>query len=43
MKVRKCPGSKFCWDYGNCEGCAVGEMILKYERKIKRHKTKSKN
>lgn len=38
MKKRNCPNKDACWDYdaSNCEGCAVGQKIEKYVRKIKR-------
>lgn len=38
MKNRNCPNKDACWDYdaSNCEGCAVGQKIEKYVRKIKR-------
>ena len=38
MKNRNCPNKDACWDYdaSNCEGCAVGQKIEKYARKIKR-------
>lgn len=38
MKNRNCPNKDACWDYNasNCEGCAVGQKIEKYVRKIKR-------
>lgn len=37
MKNRNCPNKDACWDYdaSNCEGCAVGQKIEKYVRKIK--------
>lgn len=36
MKNRNCPNKDACWDYSNCEGCAIGQKIEKYVRKIKR-------
>ena len=38
MKNRICPNKDACWDYdaSSCEGCAVGQKIEKYARKIKR-------
>ena len=38
MKNRNCPNKDACWDYdaSNCEGCAVGQKIEEYVRKIKR-------
>ena len=37
MKNRNCPNKDACWDYdaSNCEGCAVGQKIEKYVRKIR--------
>lgn len=41
MKQRKCPYHKdSCWDYGSCEDCHWNILIEKYERKIKRLKSK---
>lgn len=38
MKNRNCPNIDACWDYdaSNCEGCAIGQKIEKFARKIKR-------
>lgn len=38
MKNRNCPNKDACWDYdaSNCEGCAIGQKIEKFARKIKR-------
>lgn len=38
MKNRNCPNKDMCWDYdaSNCEGCAIGQKIEKFARKIKR-------
>lgn len=38
MKNRNCPKIDACWDYdaSNCEGCAIGQKIEKFARKIKR-------
>lgn len=43
MKNRNCPNKDACWDYNasNCEGCAVGQKIEKYVRKIKRLQAKN--
>jgi hypothetical protein len=42
MKQRKCKLGKLggCLDYGDCADCMFSKMIDKYERKIKRLKTK---
>lgn len=41
MKNRSCPDKIACWDYdaGNCEGCAVGNLILRQKKSIKRLKS----
>lgn len=41
MKNRSCPDKIACWDYnaGNCEGCAVGDLILRQKKSIKRLKS----
>lgn len=38
MKNRNFPNKDACWDYdaSNCEGCAIGQKIEKFARKIKR-------
>lgn len=43
MKQQKCKRGKlgFCYDYGNCEGCEISDMIIRYEGKIKRLKAKN--
>lgn len=40
MKNKKCPERKFCFGYsGNyCEGCGVGDEILKLHKRIDRLK-----
>lgn len=40
MKNKKCPDRKFCFNYkGNdCEGCDVGDEILKLHKRIDRLK-----
>lgn len=37
MKNRSCPNRIACHDYdaSNCEGCAVGNLIIKLKKKIK--------
>ena len=41
MKNRKCPyKGSLCLDYGNCESCEWGKLINRYEKRIKRQKTK---
>ena len=37
MKNRGCPNRIACYDYdaSNCEGCAVGNLIIKLKKKIK--------
>lgn len=44
MKNRSCPDKIACWDYdaGNCEGCAVGDLILRQKKSIKRLKSELK-
>ena len=41
MKNRNCPNKDACWDYdaGNCDGCAVGNLILRQKKSIKRLKS----
>ena len=43
MKNRNCPNKDACWDYdaSNCEGCATGQKIEKFARKIKRLQAKN--
>ena len=40
MKNKKCPERKFCFSYKEnaCEGCAVGDEILKQHKRIDRLK-----
>lgn len=38
MKNRKCPNHKACWDYGDCEGCPVGDEITRLHKRIDRLK-----
>lgn len=41
MKNRKCPyKGSLCLDYGSCESCEWGKLINRYEKRIKRLKTK---
>lgn len=41
MKNRSCPDKIACWDYdaNNCEDCAVGNLILRQKKSIKRLKS----
>ena len=41
MKNRSCPDKIACWDYdaNNCENCAVGNLILRQKKSIKRLKS----
>lgn len=41
MKNKSCPDKIACWDYdaGNCDGCAVGDLILRQKKRIKRLKS----
>lgn len=38
MKNRKCPNYKACFDYGDCEGCRVGDEITRLHKRIDRLK-----
>lgn len=44
MKNRSCPDKIACWDYdaNNCEGCAVGDLILQQKKTIKHLKSELK-
>lgn len=41
MKNRSCPDKIACWYYdaNKCEGCAVGDLILRQKKSIKRLKS----
>ena len=41
MKNKSCPGKIACWDYdaSNCEDCAIGNLILRQKKSIKRLKS----
>lgn len=40
MKNRRCPyKGSLCLDYGSCESCEWGNLINRYEKRIKRLKT----
>lgn len=38
---RNCPNKDACWDYeaSNCKGCAVGDLIQRQKKSIKRLKS----
>lgn len=38
MKNKKCPTRKRCFDYGNCDGCDLGDNITKLHKRIDRLK-----
>lgn len=38
MKNNKCPTRKRCFDYGNCDGCDIGNHITKLHKRIDRLK-----
>ena len=40
MKQQKCKQGKlgYCYDYGDCDNCEINQMILKYEKRIKKLK-----
>ena len=41
MTCKLCPTKKHCWDKGNCETCDCGIAFEKYNKKLKRYKTKN--
>ena len=43
MKQQKCKQGKlgYCYDYGDCKDCEINQMILKYEKRIKKLKAEN--
>jgi len=38
MKNKTCPNKTVCYDYNanNCEGCTIGNLIIRQKKRIKR-------